>query len=145
MKIYIGTSLTHASQEHRDLIKEIRDEIAKIDNVEILEFFSDPKDFDKPQSVSDIYNHDIHHCIANADIFIAECTYPSTGLGWELGTAVEKRGILTIALAKKGSRVTRLLLGAEGEKNKNFYFREYKDKDDFIKIVKSFISNYISS
>ena len=139
MKIYIGTSLTHASQEHRDLIKEVRDEIEKIEGVEVLKFFSDPQDFDAQQSAQDIYNHDIHNCVANADIFIAECTYPSTGLGWELGTAIEKHKIPTLALAKEGDKVTRLLLGAECEKNPNFVFKIYKTKEEFLELAKEFI------
>jgi len=142
MKIYIGTSLTHASQEHRDLIKEVRDEIEKIEGVEILKFFSDPQNFDAQQSAQDIYSHDIHNCVANADIFIADCTYPSTGLGWELGTAIEKHKIPTLALAKKGAHVTRLVLGAECDKNKNFVFKEYEDKKEFIKFAREFIKTY---
>ena len=37
----------------------------------------------------DIYRNDIVHCVASADVIIAELSYASTGLGYEIATAIE--------------------------------------------------------
>ncbi len=72
-----------------------------------------------------VYVHDIKRCVGTTEILLAICDWPAIGLGWELGTAVEAREIPTLAVARQGCNVSRLVLGATH--NRRFYFREYDD------------------
>jgi hypothetical protein len=60
--------------------------------------------------------------VKNCDLFVAICDEVSIGLGYELGTAVEKYNKPVLALIKRGKVLTRLV---EGIQNKNFDLKEY--------------------
>jgi hypothetical protein len=83
----------------------------------------------------DVYEHDIHECVRNADLIIAECSFPSLGLGWELGTAVEKYRKPVLAVAKEGTKVTRLVTGAQSERNPDYQFELYRSVEDLLSIA----------
>jgi len=89
----------------------------------------------------DVYNYDIHRNVGLCDIFIGDCTYPSTGLGWELGTAVEKRKIPVLAIAHVSSKVTRLVKGAECTKNPQYHFKTYERLEEIIDEVRKMVSS----
>ena len=65
--------------------------------------------------------------ISRADLIIAEVTNPSTGTGIEIGWAI-KTGKPVICLAKKGSNVTSMLLGAL--KTEKIDFVWYQNEQD---------------
>ena len=76
-------------------------------------------------TAEDVYRWDIERCVADCDIFIAICDYPSIGLGWELNEAI-RLGKPTLGVAHEESPVTRLVLGA-AEVKSNFVFERYSD------------------
>ncbi len=118
--VYVGCALTYAEEEFKRSIELLKFTLKSMDNVTVLEFVG----LVNGTSV-DVYEHDIHNCVEKCDLFIAECSYPSIGLGWELGTAVEKDKKHVLAVAKDGIKVTRLVLGAECERNLNYSFKTY--------------------
>lgn len=113
LKIYVSCSLTHAPEEYKENIKILIKELQKIDFVEILEFCSPlPGQQQSVFDALDVYHNDIHECVEHADVLISEISLPSTGLGFELGTAMEKHSTHVIMLAHNDAVVSKLILGA---------------------------------
>ncbi|MCC6198694.1 hypothetical protein IT401_00540 [Candidatus Nomurabacteria bacterium] len=111
LKVYVGCGLTHAPQEYRLMIASFKERLAKESWLQVLEFVTPNSVLPKPDA-HHIYLNDIHECVGTADAMIGDLTYPSTGLGWELGTAIEKRGIRTLLSFQKGALVSHLPIGA---------------------------------
>ncbi len=120
MKIYVGCSLTHAPREFVLGVEQLKKELRRR-GYEVFEFLGLTEG-----TPTDVYRQDIRRCVANCDILVAICDIPSTGLGWELGTAVERYAKPTLAVAHLDSKVTRLVLGAEQD-NPCYQFRRYND------------------
>ena len=81
--IYVGCALSRAPQEFKNEVKKLK-EILSQDGHIILEFVID-------LNVTDdgVYQNDVH-CISSCDIFLAITDFPSTGLGLEIGLALER-------------------------------------------------------
>jgi len=65
------------------------------------------------------------------NLFLVECTHTSTGLGYELGTALAMNKPI-LAVAHKDAKVTRLVLGVTHRK---YTFRRYDEMEDVVTIV----------
>ena len=102
-KLYVGCSLTQAPKEFITSVENLKLKLAK--NFEILDFVGLTNDPDS----SKIYNHD-RQCVLNSDLFLAICDFPSTGLGMEIGFALENNKKLILAF-NQNSKVSRMLLG----------------------------------
>jgi hypothetical protein len=127
VKLYIGCCLTSAPEAYKRRIELLKDEFRKHDFVEILDFLPPlPGEAQSRATPRDVYHNDIHGCVGVAHVMIAEVSLPSTGLGQELGTAIEKHSIRVMMCATKRSRVSRLTLGAaEHEYNPSVTFKHY--------------------
>jgi hypothetical protein len=129
-KLYIGCALTNLPSNKKEaflkMIKEIKIELRKY--FEVIEFLG-IDDASKATPLG-VYNFDIKKCVMNADCVLAICDFPSLGLGYEIATAVEKRGIPVLAVAHRDSIVTRLIRGID---HKNFHFMYYGSVDEIIK------------
>lgn len=125
-KIYVGCALTHASQDFRDSISIFKDWLRA--NYEVLDFTGVLDGWTILST--DIYTHD-RHCVINSDLFIAECSYPSTGLGYEIATAIENNKKLLL-IAHRDALVTRMILGIPEHKAKMV---RYNNLDDIFPIV----------
>lgn len=129
MKLYIGCSLTHAPEEFKQQIEGVKNVLRK--EHEIMDFVGlvagTPKD---------VYEWDIHECVAKCDVFVAICDFPAIGLGYELAVAVEKLKKPTLALAHEGAKITRLVLGIE---RPYYRFVRYKTAEDIPMIIASFL------
>lgn len=110
------------------MISEIKKELSK--SFEILEFLG-VGDIGsvRPFTPQEIYDYDIRKCVMKADCMLAICDYPSIGLGYEMGTAVEKLGIPVLAMARKDAIVGRLIRGID---HKNFNFFYYNSAEEII-------------
>lgn len=122
MKIYV----IHASSfpdYKENLYKKLRDSLLSRDN-EII--------FPHEKSEQPIKSREI---IANSDLIIAEVSYPSTGLGIELGWAdAAERKILCIY--KAGSKPSSSLKEVTED------FIEYTSQDDMVLKVNKWIEEY---
>ncbi|OGI68170.1 hypothetical protein A3A05_01160 [Candidatus Nomurabacteria bacterium RIFCSPLOWO2_01_FULL_41_12] len=131
-KLYIGCALTNIPVDKRKILLEMIVKIKKelSNHFEILEFLGvDDLGTDRPFSPREIYNFDIKECLMKTDYFLAICDYPALGLGYEIATAVEKRGIPVLALAHKDSKVSRCIVGID---HPNFHFMYYDSVEDII-------------
>lgn len=128
-KVYVGTALTHAPQEHKTLIKnlknDLRGEFAVLDFVGLIN--GTPKD---------VYEWDTK-CVHDCDYFIADCSYPAIGLGYEIGIALSINKPI-LAVAKQDAKVTRLVLGINAQ---NYKFKRYKTYSDLKKMSLQFLYN----
>ena len=129
VKVYVGCGLTHAPQEYKDEIDAFKDELKKVEWIEVLDFLGKLK----PESPSEknrplnVYTHDIHNCVGTCQVIIADLSYPSTGLGYELATSVEKHGVRAIMCAGELFRVSDLLMGVPFHPNNpHATFHQYK-------------------
>jgi hypothetical protein len=129
MKLYIGCSLTHAPEEFKKEIENIKNVLRK--EHEVMDFVGLVAG-----TPNDVYQWDIHRCVATCDVFIAVCDFPSLGLGYELGVAIEKLHKPTLALARKDAKISRLVLGV-GEPH--YRFARYKTTEEIPAIIKDFI------
>lgn len=119
-KAYVACALTYVPGERKTEFEQLLALVKRVlreRGYEILEFVG--LTGGTPQ---DVYHHDIHECVGRADILVALCDYPGTGLGYELCYAVEVRKIPVLAVAHTSSLVTRLVLGVD---SKNYQFTHY--------------------
>ncbi len=103
-KIYVACSLTHAPENFKQAILELKAELKK--HFEILEFYGladgQPKD---------IYEHDVS-CVKNCDLLLAEVSYPALGVGFEIATALANKKPV-FAVANRDAHVSRLIVGIQ--------------------------------
>lgn len=124
IKVYVGCSLTHASEEFMASVASLKDRLREV-GYDVYDFVGLVEG-----TPLDVYEWDIGHCVADCDVFIAICDEASIGVGWELCTAVALKKTC-IAVAHKDARVTRLLLGA-AEAEDNLRFERYDNLVDDI-------------
>ncbi len=126
-KLYVGCSLTQASLEFITSVENLKLKLAE--SFEILDFFGLT---DEPDSTK-IYNHD-RKCVLNSDIFLAICDFPSTGLGMEIGFAIENQKNIVIAYNSK-SKITRMVLGIPA--TSKLQFCQYQDMSEIEKFLEN--------
>jgi nucleoside 2-deoxyribosyltransferase len=127
---YVGCGLTHAPEQYRQEIIQFKDMLREVSWIKVLDFWSTAgrEDLSPEERACDIYHTDIHQCVGTASVIIADLTYPSTGLGWELGTSIEKHQIPAFMCAKEGALVSHLPIGASlHEINTNVTFTRYME------------------
>lgn len=125
-KIYIGCSLTHAPADFVAKIEKLKNELRR--DYEVLDFIGTEKG-----TPADVYKSDIQKCIAGCDIFVAICDYPAIGLGYEMGTAIEKYSKPTLGLIKEGLKVSRLVLGIN---HPMYTLKYYNTIENIISLIK---------
>ena len=128
LKIYVGCSLTHAPAAFREHIDRLKTELRK--HYTVLDFQGLTKGTDQ-----DAFKNDTQ-CVRDCNLFVADCTHPAIGLGYELGVALEM-GKPVLAVAEKDVKVTRLVLGIE---RPNFRIERYANTADILRFVKEMIS-----
>lgn len=101
IRVYFGCALSHAPKEFIRDIEKIKKALRK--RVEVFDFLG----LEHP-SISDAYQYDTN-CVRRCDVIIANITYPSLGLGMEMGVALEnKKPMITIIDDK--TKTTRFLI-----------------------------------
>ncbi len=127
--MYVGCGLTQAPDVFKESVSTLKSRLSE--KYHVLEFLGLVAGTN-----IDVYRHDMA-CVATADVFIAVCDYPSTGLGVEIERARQLR-TPTLAVAHIASKVTRLVLGmAENELSMSFAIYE-----DMIEDVPNLANEY---
>jgi nucleoside 2-deoxyribosyltransferase len=121
-ELYVACGLTHAPEEFRLSVDGLKHILRQERGYEVYDFVGLENG-----TPADVYAWDIGHCVAQSDLLVAVCDYPAVGLGWELGTAVEKLQKPTLAVAHEDTHVTRLITGAAEAGAPNYRFRRYSD------------------
>lgn len=130
IKLYVGCAILGFSDSER---KKFLEQVTRVKAVlrakgfEVLEFIGWG---DHP--ASEVYEHDIVNCVSTCDAILAICDHPSTGLGYELATAIEKRGIPVLAVAHQDAHVSKVVLGIS---KPNFRFERYTDFEKEIPLL----------
>jgi hypothetical protein len=127
LKIWVSCSLTNAPEEYRQMIFSLKDDLKK--KYFVYDFLTS-----NTSTAEDAYKW-CTSCVRECDITIVECSYPSIGLGLELGIALQRK-IPILALANNDAKVTRLMEGIIDEK---YSYIRYNDLEEFYKIVDDFI------
>ncbi len=123
-KIYVGCALTHAPEKFRKDVILLKEELRK--HYDVLDFVGL-----KGLTPRKVYKHDTS-CVRSCDLFVSICDYPSLGLGFELGLAVEI-GKPILAFAHVDSKVSRLVLGVNAKKYKFIRYKTFEEIAKFIK------------
>lgn len=126
-KIYVGCALTQATDEFRHSVEALKTTLKQY--CEVYDFVGLVKG-----NATDVYRWDIHHCIANCDLIVAICDYPSIGLGYELGTAIEKLHKPVLAFAHKDAPLSRLLIGID---QPSFTLTRYEKLSEIVPLINS--------
>ena len=69
------------------------------------------------------------------DVFVAEVTTPSTGVGYEIGRVEGKKPMLCLYRNREGKKISAMMIA-----NKNINAKEYRDLVDVEKILEKFFS-----
>ena len=126
VKIYVGCGLTHAPEEFKREVADLKEKLKKIPSAQVLEFLGL-----EAGNNHDVYIHDIVECVRECDIMVAICDEPSTGLGWEMCEQT-KRGKPLLAFGHANSKITRLVLDPQLPE---YCFRRYQDFNDIYEVV----------
>lgn len=139
LKVYVGCALTHATEEYRQSIGSFK-EMLREKGFEVMDFLwaklPDPR---APGIEKEVYRYDIVDCVGGCDFMVAVCDEPSIGLGYELGTAVEKHRKPVLALMQEGGELTRLVRGITHDK---FSYKQYKNFVDAVSLVEEFSKSH---
>src|ERR1035437_6124026 len=130
-KIYVGCAIIGAPEGYLAEIIKLKELIRNELGCEVMEFI--------PQgtgTVQDVYMNDIHFAVETCDAVVAEVSYPSLGLGWEMATAVEKLKKPVLLCAKGEVKVSRLVQGAAGPENPHCTFMRYEKMEDILPRVR---------
>lgn len=125
--VYVACSLTHASPEFIAQVEVFKKKLESVCN--ILKFAG----LNSGRSPRDIYLYDIRECVGGSDLVVAICDQPSIGLGYEIATQLESRGMPCLCIAHKKSHVTELILDVH---QPGFEFKRYSNlQKDGVKMV----------
>lgn len=131
LKLYIGCSLTHAPQPFRAAVADLKDKLrAKYD---VFDFLGMEKG-----TAADVYTWDIGRCVATCDLFVAICDHTSLGLGYEIGTAVERFHKPVLAVAGKHTHLSRLIVGIDAP---NYSLQRYGEFSEIAGLIDTFAAN----
>lgn len=130
MKVYVGCSLTHAPEEFKMQVEELKQRLRGLLGVEVLDFLGVVGG-----TPHDVYVHDILNCVCKSDVMIAICDYPSTGLGWEMATQIG-RGKTLLAFGHKDSTITRLILDP---RIPGYSFNRYETLEDIFQVFRVYL------
>ena len=123
MKIYVGCSLTHAPEKFIVSIGDLKNRLRE--SHEILEFIGLVGGTER-----DVFENDTK-MVKTCDLFLAECSFPAIGLGYELGTALALNKPI-LAVASHSAKVSRLVLGVT---HPAYTFMRYGNIDDIVAAV----------
>ncbi len=122
-KIYLACSLTQAPAGFKEEVEALRAKLKE--KYETLDFVGLEKG-----TAQDVFDWNTK-CVRDCDLVLAICTYPSIGLGIEIGLALEiNKPVLSVA--SKDALITRMVLGMHGP---TCTFARYDTLDDVVAMV----------
>jgi hypothetical protein len=133
VKIYVGCKITNAPEDFSLCVKGLKARLEKHmvhgRKIEVFDFLG------KVLGTSpDVYKWDIWRCVRRCHFFVAVATHESTGLGYELGTAIERYGKPVLGLAYKDPTQTDLELNitrlVKGIDDPRFTLQSYTTLDE---------------
>lgn len=138
--IYVGCALSHSSKKYRTFIKKIKKEVHKKlkDKVVILEFLGLTSGSDV-----DVYDTDIGN-VKKCHAFIGFVDKPATGLGYEIGTAIEARKYVPfLILHDVRTNPSRLVTGAVKRHQDRGQLKSYTHTSDAVSSIVHFLETCV--
>lgn len=135
MNIYCSGPIS-GNTDYQNFYLEIINHIKFLGHIAFSQFNND---FQTPDDITDqyIYIRDINW-IDSSQLFIAEVSGSSTGVGYEISYTLHQKKIPVLALAHINvKRVTAMLTGCD---NELLTLKRYSDQNDLKKIITGFIS-----
>ncbi|MBP9771482.1 MAG: hypothetical protein KBD16_00955 [Candidatus Pacebacteria bacterium] len=123
-KLYVGCAVHNAPKDFSENVENLKSTLE--DDFEVLRFLGSFEG-----TADDVFKHDID-CVRSCDIFLAICDIPSTGLGFEIASALAW-GKRVIGVAQRESSVSRMVIGID---DPNFTFVRYTSFDDIRSLLK---------
>lgn len=130
-KIYVGCGLTHAPQSYKDGIEKLKKELGK--KYEVIDFLEPENGSDQ-----DVFTHNSTGAKA-CDLMVADCSHASTGLGFEIATALNNYKPV-LGVAHQNAKVSRFVLGIN---NSLFSLIRYQNLDEVIDAVEKKLAGII--
>lgn len=135
LKVYFTCAIKHAPPEYKQMIGRVVAYIKTIEFVQLLEFVNPITEL----SHQEVYKHDIHDCVKNADVVLGESSFPSFGQGYEFGTSVEKHGHPTVAFVSKTAQVSKFVFGIECDLNPLYKIVAYENETELLTLIEEFL------
>lgn len=134
-RMYVSGALTNLPEAEAVLMRDLYERIGAICDelaceAHVPHKYTDPETH-KSLRADEVYRKDVE-MIKAADVIVAEVSYPSHGVGGEIAYA-ERFGKPVILLSKKGTRVTRFILGNPAV----VYHVEYETPEDGCRMVRN--------
>ena len=131
LKVYVGCSLTHAPEPFVAAVAELKDRLRK--KYDVFDFLGMEKG-----TATDVYRWDIGRCVATCDFFVAICDLTSLGLGYEIGSAIERFHKPVLAVASEKTHLSRLIVGIDAP---NFSLQRYEHFTEIPNMIDDFVAN----
>jgi hypothetical protein len=122
--IYVGSAIAQTSEEYRNHIAALKNALKE--EYRVLDYVGPVGGTPK-----DVFEHDIS-CVRNGELFVAEVSLPSTGLGVEIAEAHYVQ-VPTLAVAMEGTHVSRLV---QGITYPLFTFHRYSEIQEVVGFVR---------
>ncbi len=136
--LYYGHKLTKATEEFIERMNSMRSYLeSALPDCRILKFLGV-----KDGTSADVFQQDIKVNVASCVLFIAIIDEESTGLGFEIASALYRYGKPVLILYTKGKTVTRLVLGAVIHESEQMLERVMETEEDAANAVREAIKLY---
>ena len=141
LKVYLAASMRGGGDgKGWDYLKELAAFVATAGHVPMNEVCTDKAPTVKVRGKGDdfLYHRDMAW-LRLADCLIAEVTYPSLGVGYEIAAAVHEQKIPVLALYQKNA--TELSAMLKGNTDPLFHLQRYKGSGEMEDRVRRFLGN----
>lgn len=128
--LYVGCALHSVPESFLDMVEELKKQAAE--QWEVLSFVGT----DPTATAETVYRKDID-CATQADVMLAICDYPSTGLGIELATRIEHK-LPTIITHYIDSQISRMVLGLAFVADSVVHYQTYQSPEDLLQLLNTY-------
>ena len=154
LNIYFGCALAFGPKEYKLEIASIKKKLSNLPWIQLFEFCTPPSgQLQSDLTPEIIYETDIITGVGSAHVVLGDLSYPSTGLGGELGIAMREHKVRTMMFARKKIKnadgeeedtiVSKLWIGAPAHNpHASFVWYERNIEEVFEKIVSDLKEEY---
>jgi hypothetical protein len=104
--LYFSHAFTNADPEYRETMKQVTDWMKKPERpFRLLPHFSEGRRYEPLTHGKEIWEIDIDNGSRVADYFVGEISLPATGVGIEIGTAVDTCEAMLLLFTKHGPQL----------------------------------------
>ncbi len=132
LKVYYATSVRGAGRD-LDATRKAIETIRELGHIPLTEHLAEEK-VDKPLTDREVYERDMS-LLKQADLLIADVTFPSLGVGYEICEALHQ-GKPIYLIAREGVRISKLVAGIS-------QVRRYSDLEELASLIRQILSSFV--